>query len=222
MVFSRLVTLLLHTNYLLMRTLYIVFALGMAFFASCNNSQQATADGSATTEAAAAPAAPKQPMQSILNDADSKLLMTTLTTYYALKNGMVATNADGIKTAATQLAAIADSLNKTLAQNYGADDSIKAYEGIKPFLDTVLKEAKNITTLTDPKCEQQRLSFGPLSSAMYGLLRKVELKNAGVYHEFCPMAFNDKGAYWLSEESEIKNPYFGKKMMECGEVTDSL
>jgi hypothetical protein len=36
------------------------------------------------------------------------------------------------------------------------------------------------------------------------------------------MAFDDKGAYWLSAESEIKNPYFGKKMLECGEVTDSL
>ncbi len=202
-----------------MRTLYIALAIGLAFFSSCGSSQH---PDSAATATNAAPAAPKAPMQSMLKEADSKLLMSTLTTYYVLKNAMVATNADGIKTAATQLAAIADSLNKTMAQNYGADDSIKAYDGMKPFLDTVITESKNIIALVDPKCERQRLSFGPLSSAMYGLLRKVELKNAGVYHEFCPMAFNDKGAYWLSEESEIKNPYFGKKMMECGEVTDSL
>ncbi len=219
MVFSRLLTLLLHTKFTIMRTFYIALALGLAFLSSCGNSQPADSNAGAT---AAAPAAPKAPMQSMLKEADSKLLMSTLATYYTLKNAMVATNAEGIKTAATQLGAIADSLNKTLAQNYGADDSLKAYDGMKPFLDTLLTETKNIIGLEDPKCERQRLSFGPLSSAMYGLLRKVELKNAGVYHEFCPMAFNDKGAYWLSEESEIKNPYFGKKMMECGEVTDSL
>jgi Cu(I)/Ag(I) efflux system membrane fusion protein len=36
------------------------------------------------------------------------------------------------------------------------------------------------------------------------------------------MAFNDAGAYWLSKTSDIKNPYFGKKMLICGEVKDSL
>jgi Cu(I)/Ag(I) efflux system membrane fusion protein len=57
---------------------------------------------------------------------------------------------------------------------------------------------------------------------MYSLLKNADLKNAKVFHEYCPMAFNDKGATWLSDEAEIKNPYFGKKMLECGEVTDSL
>ena len=36
------------------------------------------------------------------------------------------------------------------------------------------------------------------------------------------MAFNDAGAYWLSAASDIKNPYFGKKMLTCGEVKDSI
>jgi Cu(I)/Ag(I) efflux system membrane fusion protein len=57
---------------------------------------------------------------------------------------------------------------------------------------------------------------------MYMLVKEAKLANAGVYHQYCPMAFNDKGAYWLSNEAEIKNPYFGKKMLECGEVKDSL
>ena len=54
------------------------------------------------------------------------------------------------------------------------------------------------------------------------LAQIAELKNAGVYRQFCPMAFNDQGAYWLSPETEIRNPYFGKKMLACGEVRDSL
>jgi Cu(I)/Ag(I) efflux system membrane fusion protein len=40
-----------------------------------------------------------------------------------------------------------------------------------------------------------------------------------VYKEYCPMAFDNKGAYWLSESEEIRNPYFGKSMLTCGEVT---
>jgi Cu(I)/Ag(I) efflux system membrane fusion protein len=35
--------------------------------------------------------------------------------------------------------------------------------------------------------------------------------------------FNDnKGAYWLSEIEEIRNPYFGEKMLSCGETIESL
>jgi Cu(I)/Ag(I) efflux system membrane fusion protein len=43
-----------------------------------------------------------------------------------------------------------------------------------------------------------------------------------VYLEFCPMAFDNKGAYWISDSKEIRNPYFGDKMMTCGEVKKEL
>jgi Cu(I)/Ag(I) efflux system membrane fusion protein len=36
------------------------------------------------------------------------------------------------------------------------------------------------------------------------------------------MAFDNKGAYWLSDQAKIRNPYFGDKMLECGEVKDTL
>jgi Cu(I)/Ag(I) efflux system membrane fusion protein len=35
---------------------------------------------------------------------------------------------------------------------------------------------------------------------------------------FCPMAFNDKGAYWLQKSSEVENPYFGSQMFHCGDI----
>ena len=43
-----------------------------------------------------------------------------------------------------------------------------------------------------------------------------------VYYQYCPMAFNNKGAYWLSNQSVIRNPYFGNEMLECGKVEDSV
>ena len=44
----------------------------------------------------------------------------------------------------------------------------------------------------------------------------------GVYIQFCPMADNNKGAYWISLEEEVRNPDYGEAMLTCGEVRDTL
>ncbi len=36
------------------------------------------------------------------------------------------------------------------------------------------------------------------------------------------MAFNNRGAHWLSDTTEVVNPYFGDEMLHCGSVTDTL
>ena len=36
------------------------------------------------------------------------------------------------------------------------------------------------------------------------------------------MAFDNQGAYWLSNAKQIRNPYFGEKMLTCGEVKEKL
>ena len=46
--------------------------------------------------------------------------------------------------------------------------------------------------------------------------------NEKVYIEFCPMVDGNKGAYWLSLEKEIRNPYYGESMLKCGEVSGTL
>ena len=42
------------------------------------------------------------------------------------------------------------------------------------------------------------------------------------YLDHCPMANDGKGANWLSREKNIKNPYYGKAMLTCGKVTETL
>jgi Protein of unknown function (DUF3347) len=205
----RSIPLLLH-KFLFMRFVYTVIVCSIVMMTSCN-----TSNGGKAGQADSAPAKPAAAPQSKLNDTGTRLLMAAVTKYYALKNAMVAAKAADANSAAAQLATITDSLQTFLQKN-------NPMATVKPFADTIFTESKAITTINDESCEKQRLAFGTLSGAMYGLLKNVDLKNAKIYHEFCPMAFNDKGATWLSDESEIKNPYFGKKMMECGEVTDSL
>jgi hypothetical protein len=60
-----------------------------------------------------------------------------------------------------------------------------------------------------------------LSEAAYDLV-----KNFGggrvLYHDHCPMARNNQGALWISELKEVKNPYFGAEMLECGRVEEVI
>jgi Cu(I)/Ag(I) efflux system membrane fusion protein len=61
-----------------------------------------------------------------------------------------------------------------------------------------------------------------VSDMLYDLIKNTGLKGDTVYHQYCPMAFDDKGAYWLSSQSAIRNPYFGKEMLTCGNTKDTL
>ena len=64
--------------------------------------------------------------------------------------------------------------------------------------------------------ENTRLNFQDLYTPMYKLLTSFGMGAETVYVQFCPMAFDNNGAKWISEKEQVTNPYFGDKMMECG------
>lgn len=66
--------------------------------------------------------------------------------------------------------------------------------------------------------EEQRKHFETLSDNLIEAVEYFGVVENTIYRQYCPMAFRDKGAYWLSAEKEIRNPYFGDKMLTCGEV----
>lgn len=186
--------------------LFIPVALGLS---SCGSNSEQNGNTTAST-------IPATPPESKLGEPGTGKLMDVVKRYFALKNALVATKSAEVTGAAGQLATEAAGFLASL-QN----DSLNK-PALAPYLDTIIAQSKAITTLTDESCEQQRIAFEKVSTSIYEMAKKAGLKNARVYHQYCPMAFNDKGAYWLSNESDIKNPYFGDKMLECGEVTDSL
>ncbi len=188
---------------------YLVLVCLAAALASCGNAPTKTEE---KTETKAKPTPVSK-----LDSVGTARVGDLLTSYYGVKNALVKDNADQLKAASADL-------NKKAAEfkTFMAKDTMVS-AAIAANLDTIISFTDTIGKL-EPKgyVEKGRISFEKISDNMYALLQKVELKNAGVYHTYCPMAFNDKGAFWLSEEAEIKNPYFGKKMLECGEVKDSL
>ncbi len=142
-----------------------------------------------------------------------------LNSYYALKDGLVASKdasiASNVDASAKQLQSAADSLKLDELQG---DNAIK--ETAKSFSQTISSEAAAL--VGKKNLEEKRSAFKNISDALYTLVRTVRYDRQKMYLQHCPMAFNDTGADWLSRTSDIKNPYFGSKMLTCGEVTDSL
>ncbi|MBC9795924.1 DUF3347 domain-containing protein [Sinomicrobium weinanense] len=92
-----------------------------------------------------------------------------------------------------------------------------------------LSEVENATKATDlaktieatDDVEKQREAFFGLSEEIVKVI-DGQIASGAVYKQYCPMAFDFEGAYWLSSEEEIRNPYFGNKMLKCGEVKETL
>ncbi|MCP9290561.1 efflux RND transporter periplasmic adaptor subunit [Gracilimonas sediminicola] len=83
-------------------------------------------------------------------------------------------------------------------------------------LQTALTQLVNTQDLA-----KQREQLMDLSNVMLNVVKTFQIE--GVYYQqFCPMASNGKGAYWLSEKETINNPYFGEQMISCGETIERI
>lgn len=70
--------------------------------------------------------------------------------------------------------------------------------------------------------EKMRVHFELFSKAFIETARTLGAIGQNWYVAFCPMVDGNRGAYWLSEFEEIKNPYFGDMMLRCGEIKKEL
>ena len=118
--------------------------------------------------------------------------------YMTLKDALVQTDASAAKSAASTL------VQSATSENWD-EDLIAAAEAIASSDDV----------------EAQRTAFKTVTDGLIEAL-KANDSNDGVYVQYCPMAFNNTGASWLSTSDQIRNPYFGDKMLKCGRITEEL
>jgi Protein of unknown function (DUF3347) len=71
-----------------------------------------------------------------------------------------------------------------------------------------MKDANNIGNFRD--------SFADVSSLMWKEIKDNDAIKDIIYYQYCPM----KKMYWISREKAIKNPYYGSKMLSCGNVSE--
>lgn len=83
----------------------------------------------------------------------------------------------------------------------------------------LLSATRDISTSND--INKQREAFSQLTAAMETTL-KGALASGEIYKQYCPMAFEGKGDFWFSNSKEIRNPYYGDKMLKCGKVEATI
>ena len=87
------------------------------------------------------------------------------------------------------------------------------------IVNQIKEDAEHIADTKDIK--HQRDHFTTLSKDIYALL-KVAKYEVPVYFQHCPMYNDGKGANWLSKENEVKNPYYGNRMLTCGKTVETI
>jgi len=121
--------------------------------------------------------------------------------YLTLKDELVATNGEKANAAAKNMLSI---LEKS---EFPSKESLKL-------------ELEKIANSTDPTI--QRVAFDLASQQILILAKSETLTEGKLYKQYCPMAKNNEGAFWLSASDQIRNPYFGDKMLKCGSVEEVI
>lgn len=146
---------------------------------------------------------------STANTTQQTSLSQILPLYYDVKNALV--NGD-----AATASARADAFVKVLNS---ADMNALQGKEMDAFMIAQKKLAVKAASLAATKdIGKQREAFATLSADLTTLAKGVKLSAQPVYLATCPM----KKAVWLSNEATIKNPYYGKQMLSCGKVTETI
>lgn len=200
------------------KIIFICFAAAFVFSA-CNSNSSNTEDHSKMSHP------DSMPMQdNAASDKDVKLVTATFSNidpvvsafiksviqnYIDVKNALTNGDESAAKSAS-------DKMNSAMK---GFDKSLLSAEQKKVYDDVEDDLKEHAEHIAKSKIDHQRNHFSMMSEDVYNLVKAF---GAGMtlYHDHCPMANDNKGAMWLSESKEIRNPYFGEKMMTCGSVEE--
>jgi hypothetical protein len=86
----------------------------------------------------------------------------------------------------------------------------------KSYADKLSFDSRHISE--SQSIDHQREHFASLSKNIYAVLKVFRINNTPLYWQYCPM----KKASWLSDKQTIENPYYGKSMLDCGSVKETL
>lgn len=181
----------------------LIFGLAIVL-AACNTN---TTD---TKNSDSAAAAKMEPATSATTGTSAKDIVEH---YLHVKNALTK---DDSKDAADGGAALAASFASFDASVLNATQK-KSFDDIagvaKEHAEHISKNAGNLV--------HQREHFASLSKDVYDFVKAFGAGQT-LYQDFCPMYNKSKGAIWLSETKDIKNPYYGKEMPDCGSVKETI
>lgn len=137
-----------------------------------------------------------------------------LNSYFNLKDAFIKEQINAIDAAADSMAIL---IKAVPLKELKADSTQKAAQILIESIQAELIGLKGETDI-----EEKRKAFQMLGEQLLVLIQTVQYDRQIIYNQYCPMAMDNNGATWLSNSSEIQNPYLPKTMLECGEVKDTL
>ena len=103
----------------------------------------------------------------------------------------------------------------------------KAKESWNKLSEKMLENLKKISGNMDVQIQRQ--AFDPFSESFARTIMTFRhAMSQPLFLYYCPMAFNSKGAYWIEDSKNNRNPYFGRKpfkgqdMLKCGELQETI
>ncbi|CAM1347771.1 DUF3347 domain-containing protein [Tenacibaculum insulae] len=132
-----------------------------------------------------------------------------LADYMILKDALVETDKN-------KAAKAGDKLNNTLSKFDISGFTVEQQKELKDIITDAKEHAEHIGR---SEIDHQREHFKTLSKDIMDMVAITGTKNT-LYQQFCPMY--DGGSAWLSLNKEIKNPYYGSKMLKCGKVQKEI
>ncbi len=69
--------------------------------------------------------------------------------------------------------------------------------------------------------DDQRYEFEHISEALIEVVKSMGPVDMALYQQRCPMVRDGEGD-WLSSHEEIRNPYHGESMMNCGSTVEEI
>lgn len=150
-------------------------------------------------------------------EADAKKTISTnasdaiVENYLKVKDALVADNQEE-----------AASAGKLLVSNFqNFDKSQYSSEEQQELADIIEDAQEHADHIAESPIDHQREHFDILSKDVIDLIA-ITGTGKKLYQAFCPMFNNNKGAQWLSTSKDIQNPYYGSKMMDCGEIQKEI
>jgi hypothetical protein len=145
-------------------------------------------------------------MMTMKGDTKSEAILSD---YFNLKNALVT---DDSKKAAELGAKLATSLKAFDKSKYKVEEQ-------KELADIIEDATEHAEHIAKSDIGHQREHFKTLSKDISDMVAITGAKST-LYEQFCPMY--DGGGSWLSTNKEVKNPYYGNKMLTCGKVKRTI
>ncbi len=197
-----------------MKNLIFGLAIAASLILACNSTNNKSYESQNRTNSTLSNSQTDNPKTSSVPDAVVTFSIKEIVSQYLqIKNGLANDNGNDAANA-----------GKAYVESIGRIDKTSLTAEKMKIWDDISVDAKEMAEHigeNPDKLEHQREHFVILSSDMYDLVKTFGSDQV-LYKVFDSMANDGKGAFWLSETKEIRNPYMGKAMLTSGSIKEEI